>query len=217
MFTKRGPEYEAKRAALRQAAARMLADSPSENPSWPGVAAQVGMSPGAIAYYYGNSGNLLWSVVSEHLRLLLARLEAEAPEELEPRARIAALARAYCSVMEEHEAEHRTVLAHQRRLPASRSGDARLMQRWVLQAFEDAFVAALPRAEAGRAMPLALSLLSLLNGHAYWFRAGKGLDRTAFAEMAARMILSEVPPPRAKRRRLARVAGSSCDGVRAAA
>jgi len=217
MLTKRGPDYEAKRAALRQAAARMLADSPSENPSWPAVAAQVGMSPGAIAYYYGNAGNLLWSVVSEHLRLLLARLEADAPDELEPRARIAALARTYCSVMEEHQAEHLTVLAHHRRLPPGRSGDARLMQRWVLQLFEDAFVAALPKAEAARAMPLALSLLSMLNGHAYWFRAGKGLDRTEFADMAARMVLSQVPPSRTKRRRLAPVAGSSCDQLRAAA
>ena len=216
MPKKRGPEYEEKRAALRRAAARMLADSPFDIPSWPTVAAEIGMSQGAIAYYYGNLGNLLWAVVSEHLKAMLERLGEDAPEEVEPRARILELAHSYAAFIGEFEAEHRTTMTHQLRLCPARSRDARQMQRWVLGMFEDAFAAALPAGDAGRAMALAQALLSLLNGHAEWARDEPSLERAAFAEMAARMVLSEVPARR-RRARLVPVAGSSCNGLQRAA
>jgi len=218
MPKKRGPEYEEKRAALRRAAARMLADSPFDIPSWPTVAAEIGMSQGAIAYYYGNLGNLLWSVVSEHLRLLLERLGEDAPETLAPRERIVELAQSYCAFIGEYEAEHRTTMTHRVRLNPTRSRDARQMQQWVLGMFEDAFLAALPPVAAERAMPLAQALLSLLDGHAEWSRDGADGAPMAFAEMAARMVLSEVPA-RVRRRTagMRAVAGSSCDAAKMAA
>jgi AcrR family transcriptional regulator len=220
MPKKRGPEYEEKRAALRRAAARMLAESPFDIPSWPAVAAEIGMSQGAISYYYGNLRNLLWAVVSEHLRQLLERLGEEAPETMPARERIVALARSYAGVIRDHEPEHWTTMTHQLRLDPARSRDARQMQAWVLGLFEDAFAAALPRCAVGRAMPLALSLVSLLNGHAEWFREHKDPDRLLYAEMAARMVLSEAGPRRQRAAGLQLVpgvAGSSCNTLREAA
>ena len=183
-------EVEAKRAALRRAAARLGQAGGFSRVTWEKVAGEVGSTPSVIKYYFGNLKKLLWSLAARHVEVLLARLGQAAPDTMPPRDRLLALAQAYSAVVAEWGPEHRAVLAYQHMLHQERHGDCVVMQRWVLQAFEDAVQAVLPDGDR-RAMPLALHLLAMLNGQAHWFRENGAMQREECAGMAVRMVLSE--------------------------
>lgn len=208
----RAGDYERKRAAFKRVAARVLAERPVGAGSWNAVAREMGINPSGLAYYWGNMDNLLWSLMWDHLRVLLDEVGQAAGPELPPRERIVAICRAYCQVMDVYGPEHRVVLTQQARLSPARRGDLRQIQRWILEFVAEAVASGLPELERWRAAPLALTLLSMLNGHGAWFRRLGAMQREAFAEMVARMVLSELPAPVAED-----VADSSCNGASAPA
>ncbi len=190
MTSRRADDHEAKKERLRRSAALLLMDGRLEAATIPNICRNAGLSPTAVQYYFDNRTTLLWEVVAGHMNRLLRQVEDAAPEDMPPLQRLHAMARSYAAVVAQATPEHRTVLAHAQALPKARHGDARMMQRWMLHAFVTALQAAMPLPN-GRATPLALSLLALLNVHAVWFKEGGALRRLEYADMAVRMVLSE--------------------------
>jgi len=195
MTGRRPDDHEAKKERLRRSAALLLMDNRLEAATIPNICRNAGLSRTAVHYYFDNRTTLLWEVVAAHMDRLLRQVEDAAPEDMPPLQRLHAMARGYATVVGQATAEHRTVLAHAQALPKARHGDARMMQRWMLHGFVTALQAATPHLPAGRATPLALSLLALLNVHAVWFKEGGALRRLDYADMAVRMILSEASVP----------------------
>lgn len=191
MMGRRPDDHEAKKERLRRSAALLLMDDRLEAATIPNICRNAGLSPTAVEYYFNNRTALLWEVVAGHMNRLLRQVEEAAPEDMPPLQRLHAIARGYATVVAEATPEHRTVLAHAQALPKARHGDARMMQRWMLHGFVTALQAAMPHLPTGRATPLALSLLALLNAHAVWFKEDGALRRLDYADMAVRMVLSE--------------------------
>lgn len=188
---RRPDDHEAKKQRLRRSAALLLMDDRLEAATIPNICRNAGLSPAAVRYYFDNRTALLWEIVAGHMDRLLRQVEEAAPDDMLPLQRLQAMARGYAAVVAQATPEHRTVLAHAQALPKARHGDARMMQRWMLHGFVTALQAAMPHLPAGRATPLALSLLALLNVHAVWFKEGGALRRLDYADMAVRMVLSE--------------------------
>lgn len=196
MKSRRADDHEAKKDRLRRSAAMLLASDQFGAASVWNITRTAGLGPSTLAYYFGNHAALFWDVCHGHMTRLLHAVELASPEDMPPLPRLRAMAHAYAGVALSHSAEHRTVMAHARHLPKAQHGDVRMMQRWLLEAFASALRDAAvrdeaPAGDAAHVMPLALSLLALLNQHALWFNPGGTLRPAEHVEMALRMALRE--------------------------
>lgn len=189
------PVREARRTALRQIAAQVLATGSRRDLTVLRISDEAGISVDAVRRSAGSLDRLVWEIVARHVNIVLERLHTEAPDGMASADRWAALARTYVAVVGEYAAEHRTTIAYRHHLDERQHGDARILQRYVLQTFIDALRAAAPSCATGRIGPLALSLLAMLNAQAAWFCPGAGMSRDGYADMAARIILAEALRP----------------------
>lgn len=191
MAGKRPDDHDSKKNRLRRSAALLLMDNRPGAASIPNICREAGLTPQTVHYYFDNRDNLIRDVVHGHMTRLLKRVEDDTPEDLPPLDRLYAMARAYAAVIEMRIPDHRTVLGHAQFLPKARHGDVRMMQRWLLHAVAGMVRDVAPHVPRERIMPLALSLLAMLNAHATWFKEGGGLRRAGYVDMVVRMVLSE--------------------------
>ena len=191
MAGRKPDDHDAKKERLRRSAALLMTDDRLGPATVLRICRNAGLHPQALHYYFENRAGLLWEVVAGHMERLLKHALEDAPEDMAPRDRLYAMARGYAAFVGKATPEHRAVMAYARVLPKARHGDTREMQRWMLHAFATALQGAAPGLGRERAVPLALSLLALLNAQAVWFKEGGPLGRLDYADMAVRMTLSE--------------------------
>ena len=198
MAGKRAPDYEAKRADIRAAAARLLSTEGFDRATPDRVAWSLGISVYRIHSHYRGRRGLLADIVDRHMDLLLARLEIEAPAALPGAERLHALAAAYAGVIEAATPEHFTVVYHHVNLPDEHKKAVRGRMRWVLALFAQALEDAAPGLAPEWAKVQALSLLAMLNATAVWFRDGGAIERADHARTAADMVLRAAGVARGK-------------------
>lgn len=189
MAGKRAPDYEAKKAEIRTAAARLLGDRGFDRATLARVARGLGLSIHRVHVHYSGRERLLADIVDRHMDLLLTRLDIEAPDSLPGAERLHALAAAYAGVIAAATPEHRSVMWHLTHLPDEHRKAVQGRMRWVLALFAQALEDAAPDMAPEWAKVQALSLLAMLNATAVWFRDGGAIERTEFVRTATEMVL----------------------------
>ena len=186
---KPSPDWGAKQDRLLRDAARVIATMGFEHLTSQRLHREFDQPCDGLRYYFGNRDEMLWVLVSRRIDAVLEC--ADVPESLPPVERLRLMAGRYANATGSDRSMHVAALMVLQRLSQERRADARIKQRWVLETFADAMLAAAPGQTRGQARVLALSLLALLNSQAQWLRDGGPLRRADYAGMAVRMVLSE--------------------------
>ena len=189
----RAPDYADKRAAILDGAARLFARQGFAATTLQDVADACAMSKSLIYHYWQSKEGLLFDVLESHLAHLVAQVEAGAAAPAEgPRARLHHLAGHLLAAYESADDRHAILLNDLAALDPTRQEAIRALERRIVAVFSAA-IADLSPAFADQPdllKPVTMSLLGMLNWHHRWHRPGGALDRSAYARLAADLVIS---------------------------
>jgi len=184
----RAPDFNVKRARLRDIAARLFAERGVAHAALSDIGRAVG-GASSLRHYYPRKELLLAEIVTEHATNLVEAVQAASETKTTKPARLAAIARAYLRAACQGRAAH-LVLCHQRHeLPASLCDDLAVRDGWLRLPIEDALATIRPGNPAIHA-EICRMLLDLLDGTAFRWRSDQLFDRDALSDAAASMALA---------------------------
>ena len=185
--TQHAPDFDMKRARLRDIAASMFAERGVAHTALGDIGRAVG-GASSLRHYYPRKELLLAEIVTEHATRLVAAVQAASDTKATKSARLAAIARAYLLAACQGRAAH-LVLRHQRHeLPAPLRADIDAREAWLRLPSEDTLATIRATDEATR-QAIRGALLDMLDGAAARSRPG-GIDRDALADAASSMALA---------------------------
>jgi AcrR family transcriptional regulator len=189
MARTRAQDYDAKRAAILDRAARLFAQFGYSGTSISMIAEACGMSKALLYHYYSDKEAVLYDILSTHLQLLIAAVEKAVAETGDAEERLYAIAAALLDNYRDADAEHQVQIANLKLLPEDRQEQLREMERVLVTIFSEAIAEAIPAIGRGPLLkPMTMSLFGMLNWHYLWFRPGKGLDRDDYARLVTRLV-----------------------------
>src|SRR6185312_5095352 len=156
------------------------------------IADACGVSKALMYHYYDSKDDVLFDVLSDHLKHLVAVVEASANSSADPRERLTAIATALLDAYRGADAEHQVQISSLKLLPPVQQETLKEMERRLVRIVSDAIADALPAVAKKHdvLLPLTMSLFGMLNWHYLWFRDGKGMTRDAYARMATGLVLA---------------------------
>ncbi len=181
---RRDPRDAGKRkAAIRAAGARMLADRGLDGANLQEITALVGIPATSYGNYYRNRGELIHDILHHHFLALDAALDAVDPLPwppgepdlrlaVPPLRRLEEIARALLDALAAHEDGQRVLLAALHTLPELGQANLRFLYRTLVGRVERVLPLAVPRLARRRALrtPLAMSFVAMASFFVLWFR-----------------------------------------------
>ncbi|MCO5129468.1 MAG: TetR/AcrR family transcriptional regulator [Xanthobacteraceae bacterium] len=191
MARTRAIDYEQKRLGILSQSARLFAQHGFTGTSITMIAEACGVSKALMYHYYDSKDDVLFDVLADHLKHLVATVEAAATER-DARRRLIAISTALLDAYRGADAEHQVQISSLKLLPSAQQDVLKELERRLVTIFSEAIAASLAPAAARPDIlkPLTMSLFGMLNWHYLWFRDGKGMTRDAYARMAANLILA---------------------------
>jgi len=192
MARTRATDYDKKRLGILSRSARLFAQHGFTGTSITMIAEACGVSKALMYHYYDSKDGVLFDVLSDHLKHLVAVVETAAQSTADPRARLTAIASALLDAYRGADAEHQVQISSLKLLAPAQQDILKEMERRLVGIVSDAIAAALPSVASKHALlkPLTMSLFGMLNWHYLWFRDGKGMTREAYARMAVGLVLA---------------------------
>lgn len=204
MARPRAADYDAKRDAILAKAAELFARNGYDGASLAEIAAACGVSKALLYHYCSSKEDLLDEIIAQHLGDLLAAVHGADDPSRPPRERLRGLARALLDAYRDADHTHKIQINDLGRLPPDRQARLKAMERELVAVFATAVASVNPAigAKPDLLKPLTMSLFGMLNWHYLWFKAGKGMSREAYADMAADLVMDgalklAAPPPQA--------------------
>lgn len=196
MARTRSQDYDTKRLAILRASARLFAQHGYAGTSITMIAEACGASKALLYHYYPDKESVLFDILSDHLRALVAAVEAasgEPPGEV-AEGRLERLAGALLEAYRDADAEHQVQIAGLRLLPPARQAALKALERRLVALFSAAIAEAVPALDGDPALtPVTMSLFGMLNWHYLWAREGGPLSRADYARMAVRLVEAGAP------------------------
>lgn len=192
MARTRANDYDKKRLGILSRSARLFAQHGFTGTSITMIADACGVSKALMYHYYDSKDDVLFDVLSDHLKHLVAVVEASANSSADPRERLTAIATALLDAYRGADAEHQVQISSLKLLPPVQQETLKEMERRLVRIVSDAIADALPAVAKKHdvLLPLTMSLFGMLNWHYLWFRDGKGMTRDAYARMATALVLA---------------------------
>ena len=186
-------DYEEKRAAIRDSAAMLFAQKGFAAASIAEIARASGVSKSLIYHYYGAKDEILFDLMSAHVRELFA--VASEPSQEEPHAAFRSLTRRLLARYVGAAAKQKVLLDELQALPEQRRRAIIETQRAIIARVEAALCAARPALAADRALLRVKAMLyfGMLNWTHTWFDPAGAVSRERLADMAAETILQSAP------------------------
>jgi len=184
-------DHDEKRAALLATAARFFAETGYDRASMSELAKACGVSKALIYHYYESKDALLFDILDTHLSELLEAVEAIPPAP-DPQAALFALTETILGAYRDADAEHKVQLDALGTLPEESRKALKAIQRRLVEIMAETIRATQPELFARRSdllKPVAMSAFGMLNWFYMWYREGSGLEREAYAELVADLIL----------------------------
>jgi TetR/AcrR family transcriptional regulator len=191
-----------RRAAIRAAGTRMLADRGLDGANLKEITASVGIAATSYGNYYRNRDELIHDILHHHFLALDAALDAVDPLPwppgepdqrlaVPPVQRLEEMARALLDAMAEHEAGQRVLLAALHTLPELGQDNLCWLYRNLIRRIERVLPLAIPRLARRRALvtPLAMSFFAMAGNFVLWFRDDGRLSRAEYARLMVRMTV----------------------------
>lgn len=175
-------DHDEKRSSLRQGAARYFARHGYDRASMTGAAQHCGVSKALIYHYYDSKEALLFDILQAHLSDLLDEVQGAQPQGLP------GLIPAILSAYEHADAEHKLQLDALTTLPPEMQEPLVDLQRHLVSIMSSAIQQERPDLTGDRLRAVTMSIFGILNWFYMWHRPGRGLDRAAYAELAANFV-----------------------------
>ncbi|HVV41772.1 MAG TPA: TetR/AcrR family transcriptional regulator [Nitrobacter sp.] len=192
MARTRANDYDKKRLGILSRSARLFAEHGFAGTSITMIADACGVSKALMYHYYDSKDDVLFDILDDHLKHLVAVVEAAADSSADPRDRLIAIATALLDAYRGADAEHQVQISSLKLLPPAKQETLKEMERGLVRIVSDAIADALPAIAKKHDLliPLTMSLFGMLNWHYLWFREGKGMTRDAYARMATGLVLA---------------------------
>jgi AcrR family transcriptional regulator len=190
MARRQAADYEEKRGAIIDAAARLFADKGFDGASLADLAEACQTSKSLIYHYYASKEEILHDLMSRHMNELLAEIDEGALAGA-PGAALKAFARGLMRKYSGAAARQKVLLYDLARLPATLRDDIIAKERRLV-AHAEAIIAGAAPAGADRARLRAAAMLffGMLNWTPNWFRPSGAMSRDELADLAAATILN---------------------------
>lgn len=194
MARTRAKDHDEKRAAIRDAAARVFADDGYDRTSMAAVAAQCGVSKALIYHYYASKEAMLHDMIEGHLSELLEAVEAADDPALAPAERLESLVAALLECYRDADSKHKVQLGAMRYLPDDQQAELKAMERELVGYFSRVIAALNPAAFEGRDLlkPVTMCLFGMVNWAYMWFRDGRSFTRSDYAKLATGILVAGV-------------------------
>ena len=185
-------DHETKRGALRRGAASHFAEQGYDRASMASVAAACGVSKALIYHYYDGKEALLFDLLHEHLSSLAQAIET-AGRAGTPEDRLRDTIRAILLAYEDADDAHKVQLETLDTLPPARRDPLVQLMRGMVARLGERLEAASPSGLGDRRRAVTMSVFGMLNWYYTWNRPGRGMDRTAYADMVTDLVLGGLP------------------------
>ncbi|MCY0095680.1 TetR/AcrR family transcriptional regulator [Hoeflea ulvae] len=189
-------DYEAKREAILKTAAVFFAEQGFDRASMGKLAQACGVSKALIYHYYPSKDALLFDIIDTHLTDLVDVVEKAAAGAGSASGRLRALIRAILIAYRDSDAEHKVQLDALSSLPEDNQVHLRALQRRLVTCMSDSVRAIEPERFADRPElvgPVTMSIFGMLNWFFLWYRPGGPVDRDAYADIVADMVIGGLP------------------------
>ena len=184
-------DHEDKRAAIRKGAAAYFAANGFDRASMAGAAQACGVSKALLYHYHASKEALLFDILDTHLSALVTVVGDV--DVSDPERRLRALLRAILDAYRDADAEHKLQLEALAALSSDQQAPLIAAQRQLVATLSGAIETVQPGLPPMQVRPLTMSVFGMLNWFYMWHRPGRGIDREAYADLVADMVLGGLP------------------------
>lgn len=187
-------DYDAKREAITEAAAKLFAEKGFAGASVSDLADRCDVSKSLIYHYYASKEAILFDVMNEHIDDLLNVIESRGGKSANAEQEIHALTKELLQHYVGAADRQKVLLYELSSLPAENQTDIKSKQRKIIAHVESLIAAAKPELAKDKARLSAKTMLffGMLNWTHTWFKAKGGVTRDELAVMAADTILGSL-------------------------
>lgn len=191
MARPQSPDYDQKREAIVDAAARLFAQRSFQGASVADLAKACSTSKSLVYHYFPSKEDILHEVMTAHLELLMrAADDVMTLSALGPRTRLHSLALAFMKLYIGAADSHRVLLNELDNLPDARRADIVARQRRIIE-YVEAQIREIRPDLTGTAYsrPVTMLFFGMINWTHTWFRPDKSVSAETLADVAVDLLL----------------------------
>lgn len=202
--------FDAQRAAIRDAAARLFAEKGYPSASIADLARACGISKALMYHYYRDKEDLLADVATSYVDRLASIVDDVAAQQLPPAAHLRRLVGAFMAEYEHSAERHRVLVQDVKYLERAHRARVLARERKVVDSFAAVIAELAPEATArGLRKPLTMILFGMINWTFTWLKDRGPLTYSDMAPLVTDLFLGGIgriqpgaaPAPRPRRRR----------------
>ena len=182
-------DYEQRREAILDQAARLYARRGFQGASLSDLAAACSTSKSLIYHYYSSKDDILFDVMRSHVEALLTEAEAIAAEDGAPEDKLRRLSRAFLALYAGAAARHRVLLNELDQLTPERRALVVGMQRRLIDIVEAILGRIQPNAQAAVRRPTAMLFFGMINWTHTWLRPDGPVTPAEIADLSTDIFL----------------------------
>lgn len=193
MARPQSPDYDRRRDAIVEAAARLYARRGFQGASVADLAKACRTSKSLIYHYFPSKDDILYEVMADHLDALVTAA-AEATRSGTPEEKLRALVHSFMRLYVGAQDSHKVLLNELDNLPPRRRAEVVDKQRRIIAALERLVREIRP--DAGPlALPVTMLFFGMINWTHTWFRPTGRVSAESLAEMAVELMLGGLRSP----------------------
>lgn len=187
MARPQSPDYDRRRDAIVEAAARLYARRGFQGASIADLAKACRTSKSLIYHYFPSKDDILYEVMADHLDALV-EAAAEATRGGTPEQKLSALVHSFMNLYVGAQDSHKVLLNELDNLPPQRRAEVVDKQRRIIAALEG-LVREIRPDTGPLALPVTMLFFGMINWTHTWFRPHGRVSAESLAEMAVELML----------------------------
>jgi AcrR family transcriptional regulator len=192
MARKQAPDFEQRRDAIIEQAARLYAAQGFLGASIADLARACKTSKSLIYHYYPSKEDILFDVMHSHVRALLDTAERVTAEPLAPAAKLHKLTQEFMRLYVGAAARHKVLLNELARLPPKRREAVVQIQRRLIAIVEEVLIAVRPALAKNAVRPGAMLYFGMINWTHTWLDPRGPVAPEHIAALAATLFLDGI-------------------------
>jgi AcrR family transcriptional regulator len=183
-------DYEERRAAIVEQAARLFAERGFHGTSIADLAEACGSSKSLVYHYYASKEDILFDVMHSHIRALLDAAEDIAGDTTPPAEKLRAVTRAFMRLYVGAASRHRVLLNELQRLSETQRAMVIGIQRRLIEILEGILDDLHPDLPVALRRPAAMLYFGMINWSHTWLNPFGAASPAQIAELAAEIFLN---------------------------